>query len=333
MRASHFALSVAVAAAACAASARAETGLSLSLPIDCMPGESCFLQHYVDIDPGPEARDFRCGSATYDGHKGIDFRLLSVAAAKRGVRVLAAAPGVVKGFRDRMDDAIARENGGKDSVKGTECGNGVIIDHGGGWETQYCHLRRGSVRVKVGDRIERGQHLGDVGWSGLADFAHLHLSVRKDGRVIEPFTGTGQDHPCAMSSEGGLWDASARSAFGYVNGEIIQAGFAERRFTTLELERDHEATIPRAESQAIVFFARFMNLRKGDRVRMTMTGPAGFHFDATGTPLDRNKQIDVAFAVRERQAPRWPAGRYAGRVELLRDGVVVTEKPAELVIE
>jgi hypothetical protein len=308
----------------------AEPELKLSLPLDCEPGKTCFLQHYVDIDSGSAARDFRCGSATYDGHKGTDFRLLSTAAARRGVRVLAAAPGIVKGMRDSMEDAIARESGGKPSVSGVECGNGLVIDHGNGWETQYCHMRRGSLRVKPGDRIGRGQHLGDVGWSGLADFAHLHLTVRKDGKEIDPFSGRPQDGACAAGAQASLWEDSARDAFPYVNGAILQTGFTDRRFSSLEIERDHGVALPRPESPEIVLFARFMNLRLGDQVRMRMSGPGGFRFDATGAPADRNKQIDLSFAVRERKVARWPAGRYEGLVELIRDGTVIAQSRATL---
>ena len=49
--------------------------LSLSLPIACKIGETCFVQNYVDVDPGPGVRDYMCGSATYQAHAGTDFRL------------------------------------------------------------------------------------------------------------------------------------------------------------------------------------------------------------------------------------------------------------------
>ena len=49
----------------------------------CEPHKTCFIQSYVDIDPGAGAKDYACGGATYDEHNGIDFRLLS-AAARQG---------------------------------------------------------------------------------------------------------------------------------------------------------------------------------------------------------------------------------------------------------
>ena len=315
------------------ARALADTPPRLSLPIDCEPGRTCFIQSYVDIDAGTGVRDFRCGSATYDGHKGVDFRLLSTASARRGVRVLASAPGIVKGVRDGMDDAIARENGGKDSVRNVECGNGLVIDHGDGWETQYCHLRKGSVRVKAGERVARGQPLGDVGWSGLADFAHLHLSVRKDGQVIDPFTGRGADNTCAREARGGLWDEAASQAFPYANGEIIMARFAGRPLSTFELEHDHDSAPAQADASGLVLLARLSNLLQGDRIRLDATGPAGFRAESTSEPLDRNKALYVAFAGKKRTAERWPAGRYEGLVQLIRDGAVIAERRVEQVLD
>jgi len=47
----------------------------LSFPLDCVPGTTCLVQDYVDRDPGTDARDFRCGRLTYDGHDGTDIRL------------------------------------------------------------------------------------------------------------------------------------------------------------------------------------------------------------------------------------------------------------------
>ena len=59
---------------------------TFSLPVDCTLGESCFIQNYVDQDPGPRAQDFTCGPLTYDGHKGTDFALPSTEIMAQGVR-------------------------------------------------------------------------------------------------------------------------------------------------------------------------------------------------------------------------------------------------------
>ena len=147
----------------------------LALPLDCRLGDSCYIQQFPDHDPGPGATDFTCGPLSYDGHDGTDIALPSRAAMAAGVAVLAAAPGVVKGVRDGVEDFIA-------AIPGKESGNGVVIDHGDGWETQYCHLRRGSVRVKAGERVAAGQALGFVIVSdGFSTTGRLYNGTRIGG--------------------------------------------------------------------------------------------------------------------------------------------------------
>ena len=75
----------------------------------------------------------------------------SIREQRRGVDVLAAAAGRVLRVRDGATDVSVRERGAR-SVEGRECGNGVIIDHGEGWTTQYCHMAQDSLKVRPGRR-------------------------------------------------------------------------------------------------------------------------------------------------------------------------------------
>lgn len=56
-------------------------------------------------------------------------------------------------------------------------GNFVTIDHGNGEFSTLLHMIPGSVRVKTGDRVRRGQVLGELGFSGDAIFPHLHYQL------------------------------------------------------------------------------------------------------------------------------------------------------------
>ena len=305
----------------------------LSLPIDCELGKTCFIQSYVDIDLGSGVQDFACGSATYEGHKGVDFRLLSAAETAKHVAVIASADGTVKGVRDGMTDIFLNRNGGPSSVKDRECGNGVVIDHGQGWETQYCHMLNGSVAVKSGEPVKRGQRLGNTGFSGAADFAHVHLQVRHNNVIVDPFTGDPQNAVCQKdrSATQGLWLPEVAGKLVYTDGQALTAGFAESPAFVGSIE-DQPPALPSATSQALVFYARFINLRTGDQIKINVTGPGGFIVDETSKPLDRNKATWVSYGGKKLTKPAWPAGPYTGKAALLRGGKVVTEIGSEFVL-
>lgn len=192
-----------------ALAAMTAAALELSLPIACTPGTDCLIQQYVDRDKGPGVRDYACGAETYDGHKGTDIRLRTTAEIAKRVGILASAPGTVIGVRDGMAHHLVRTDA--DRIAALECGNGVRIDHGEGWITQYCHMRKGSIVVKKGDEVKPGAKLGEVGYSGQAAFAHVHIEVTKDGKVIDPFLP--EVEAACGKAENSLWtEIGARGA-------------------------------------------------------------------------------------------------------------------------
>ncbi len=63
-------------------------------------------------------------------------------------------------------------------------GTSVLIDHGFTYETFYAHLNR--VLVKEGQRVKRGDVIGEVGNTGLSVAPHLHYEVRKSNHPVDP---------------------------------------------------------------------------------------------------------------------------------------------------
>jgi murein DD-endopeptidase MepM/ murein hydrolase activator NlpD len=96
--------------------------------------------------------------------------------------------------------------GARCPIADPECGNGIRLDHGNGWTTWYCHLRRGSVMVAKGDPVTAGQPLALVGLSGQTTFPHLHFDLRRDGTAVDPFVGTAGGPSCGPG-ERPLWRA------------------------------------------------------------------------------------------------------------------------------
>jgi murein DD-endopeptidase MepM/ murein hydrolase activator NlpD len=105
------------------------------------------------IDPYTGRRTF---------HRGIDI------ATNFGNPVAAAADGSVT---EATDDKFY--------------GNTVIISHGNGVVTQYCHLEK--YVVKPGQKIRRGDILGYVGKTGKALGPHLHYEVRINDTAVNPY--------------------------------------------------------------------------------------------------------------------------------------------------
>lgn len=63
-------------------------------------------------------------------------------------------------------------------------GNTVVVDHGRDITTLYGHLQR--YIVKAGDKVERGQHIANVGNTGRSTGPHLHYEVRINGVPVNP---------------------------------------------------------------------------------------------------------------------------------------------------
>ena len=96
-------------------------------------------------------------------HEGTDF------AASHGTPIYATADGVV-------------------THAGWLSGYGrlIKIKHDFGIETRYAHLSQ--IRVSVGERVSRGERIGDMGNSGRSTGTHLHYEVRIGGKPVNPMT-------------------------------------------------------------------------------------------------------------------------------------------------
>jgi murein DD-endopeptidase MepM/ murein hydrolase activator NlpD len=88
-------------------------------------------------------------------------------------------------------------------------GNTIVLDLGNGQFAHYFHLQPGSVRVKAGGHVMRGQPLALIGASGDAREPHLHFEITNSPKLM---AGEGLpyliDHFRVKSQNG--WDSRAR---------------------------------------------------------------------------------------------------------------------------
>lgn len=302
----------------------------LGLPLDCTLGETCFIQNYVDADLGPDGSDFTCGGLSYDGHKGTDFALPSMREMEAGVTVRAAAPGKVRALRDGMPDT-GLDGTPVGALGGKECGNGVVIDHGDGWQTQYCHLKQGSVIVARGDRVEAGTALGEVGLSGRTEFPHLHLSVRHDGLVVDPFNTDGN---ITCGADNGPEDDLWAFPVVYVPGGLVSVGMdmAVPSFGDVKTGAAIHTVLP-AKSPALVGWAQVFGGRAGDTVEIILTDPDGQLFYRRSATLEKPQARLFRAGGKKATANGWTRGDWTVTARLMRDGTVLDEMQETVRVE
>ncbi len=95
-------------------------------------------------------------------HTGVDY------SAKFGTPVLATQDGIVK---------LTKSNK-------TGYGNHIILEHSDSISTLYAHLS--AIEVEEGQKIKKGEKIGEVGSSGSSSAPHLHYEVIKDGKKVNP---------------------------------------------------------------------------------------------------------------------------------------------------
>ena len=97
-------------------------------------------------------------------HKGVDM------SCKRGVPVYATGDAIVQ----MTDEGLRRRGYGRQ----------ILLNHEFGYQTRYAHLNK--ILVKEGERVTRGQHIGEVGSTGGSTGPHLHYEVIYMGRHVNP---------------------------------------------------------------------------------------------------------------------------------------------------
>ena len=89
-------------------------------------------------------------------------------------------------FSANIGTPIYATGNGTVTKAGWQSGYGrvVVINHGYGYETLYAHMNK--INVRVGQKVTRGEVIGEVGNTGKSTGPHLHYEVHVKGRVVNP---------------------------------------------------------------------------------------------------------------------------------------------------
>ncbi|MBB5875281.1 M23 family metallopeptidase [Xanthomonas sp. 3498] len=136
-----------------------------------------------------------------------------------GADVLAVADGVVRSARDGEAEhqPLSAQPEPASLTSDGLFGNYVVLEIAPGTFASYAHLRRGSLKVKAGERVQRGQVLAQLGQSGNSAAPHLHFqlsnAVAFEGSegvpyAFERFGYLGTESEAQLFGQGEPWHAS-----------------------------------------------------------------------------------------------------------------------------
>lgn len=306
---------------------RADSSLSFTFPLACTLGENCWVLNYIDMgapDDGKAVDPF-CGPHSYEGNKGTAFALRDKKAMEDGVAVLAARDGKIIRVRDGEPDRFA---GAKElettKTEQKECGNAVLIDHGGALQTVYCHLKKGSISVKNGDSVKAGDKLAEVGLSGYTSFPKLHFGVVWEGAVVDPFTGLNSTDKCGAVKQT-LWQGSA--ILKAPPASFYNAGFADGVPTIDAADRAVlSATEFSAGTRTLAFWTALVGVLPDDKITLEITGPDESVFARRAIEQKESPARQFYYTGRKLSGTSLKAGLYTGKATLTRTASDGTEQ-------
>lgn len=97
--------------------------------------------------------------------------------------VYAVADGTVLGVNNRFIDQPPQKPVGDERLL-WPAGNSLVLDIGNGYYVMYAHMRKDSIKFKPGDKVKRGEQIGNVGSTGNSYGAHLHMHVTSNPGLL-----------------------------------------------------------------------------------------------------------------------------------------------------
>lgn len=289
-----------------------------AFPVDCTLGGDCWVLSYVDMDTAQgAASDYTCAARSSDDNKGTDIAIANRKVMERGVDVLAAADGSVFRLRNGESDAVKSEQDLVDvKARNRDCGNGIVLDHGDGLQSVYCHLKEDSIVVAQDQRVTKGQKIAQIGGSGYSEMPHLHFGVIQDGAIIDPFSGLSPSEKCGAASKSSLW---ADDAITYQAMGIFDAGFRTSvpDFEVIKEGENNPETLPRG-AEALTFWAGYFGALKGDKIAFKITRPDGSIFVERSYTQNTDSLRQYYYTGRKITGGRLAVGAYTASVTITR---------------
>lgn len=287
--------------------------IDLQFPVACKPMQNCWITNHVDLNTRTGViEDYMCGVKTYDNSPATHISLGTSNAQDKNVPVIAAASGTV---------ILARDIG-------QECGTRVVINHGKGWHTSYCHLNPETLFVQQGMTVEQGQILGIVGTSGQTNWPRLSFVVTRNNMIFDPFSGRSELEGC-LPNANPMWIGGMNPFYEPAN--VTRVGFTVGHLSNRDIA---SGALPAAaqilnETPQLSLWAMMLNIKKDDVIEMLIVKPSGEVLNETKITASRDQVTYPLYLSTNRGLERWKPGLYTGKITITRrvqNGKITTGK-------
>ncbi|MGE4411707.1 MAG: M23 family peptidase, partial [Sphingobium sp.] len=123
----------------------------------------------------------------------------------------------------------------------------------------------------------------------------------------------------------------AADILAYKESQFLTAGCADRPVTVEAIENEIIST-PSSASSAFVYYVRLIGLRRGDRVRLSISAPDGSVLAGREVGIDRDEAVRWSFVGKRAEGGGFAMGRYRASARLLRDGKTVLSRDDHLAL-
>ncbi len=291
--------------------------LKFNTPIQCKIGEDCFLLNQLE--------KVGCGQLPFSTKDGVMFIAKHDALVRDGIKILASQNGKVKAVRSNVDDQD------KSTVSIAPCGNGIIVTHANGYETQYCYLHKDTIKLKKGDKVKEGQELGLMGMSGNINYPAMLFTLKRKNKHIDPFTNNHKSEDCVYNHDKSLWNPETIKTM--IHSETIITNYG---FTTEEPEiakarnGDYNTMTIAGNTNIIGYFIDLIGVYEGDLIIIEMLSPDGYKIVSYQKKFVDFNPRAFAHIVYKNQSQKLNEGEYKISFKLLRQGSIIIEKQDSL---
>lgn len=275
----------------------------LQFPVSCQIMGDCWVTNLVDLrGNNNQNEDYMCGKKSTNNSNSTHISLRNPSQTSRNYAVIAAEDGIIK---------TARNVGGF-------CGYRIVIDHGNGWETSYCHLKPKTIIVNEGDAVKQGQIIGALGMSGQANWPHLSFAVIRNGMIFDPYSGRSNIEGCTTTNLSPLWKDNISPP--YEPAHLTGIGFTIGYPTDPQIIHgmDPAAEISSKTTQ-IALWGMMMNILKGDDIHMQILNPYGEIYNETHIIAKANRDYYPIYYSVNRKNMLWDLGHYIGKITITRN--------------